>query len=566
MSRAAGSSALGVALPEMLKGIGAARIGAMAGVAAVLTAFFLYVFGLIAEPPKAILFSGLEPRDANQVITKLEAMNIPYDQRGDGGTILVPADEVAKVRMQLATEGLPSDGVGYEIFDKSDTFGTSAFVQNINRVRALEGELARTIRSLDAIDSARVHLVIPDRQIFARDNQPPSASIVVKTRQRLSRGQVSAIQHLVAAAVAGLSSDNVAIVDDRGDLLAGGEGANDSDAATAEAQEERTAAYEDRLRQRVENIVAGIVGPGHVRVQVAADMDLNRITQTAESYDPDSRVIRSSQTVEQNSSQKSAASPGAPVSVASALPGQQPPGGPVTDANDNTNSSNRTEETINYEISKTTKTEVQDAGQVKKLSVAVVVDGTYTQGANGQRTYAPRSADDMAKITQLVRSAIGFDAKRGDQLQVTNMRFATVDILPDEPMPAPPLGIDMQIWFKIAQVGILSLTALLVFLLVVRPMIRRLTLPVGAAGAALPGAPKGAGQIAQSTTDAGLHPQIAADGSPPPALPKREGTTIDVSQIEGQVRESAVRKVGDVVQAHPEEAMAIVRTWLHQPV
>jgi flagellar M-ring protein FliF len=156
----------------------------MAGVAAALTGFFLYVFGMIAEAPKAILFSGLEGREATSVITKLQALNIPYEQKGDGGTILIPSDQVSKIRMQLAAEGLPSDGVGYEIFDKTDTFGTTAFVQNVNRLRAIEGELARTIKSLDSIESARVHLVIPDRQIFARDNQPPSASVVVKTDRK----------------------------------------------------------------------------------------------------------------------------------------------------------------------------------------------------------------------------------------------------------------------------------------------------------------------------------------------------------------------------------------------
>ncbi|HEY4264432.1 MAG TPA: flagellar basal-body MS-ring/collar protein FliF, partial [Micropepsaceae bacterium] len=410
-------------MPEFFKGIGPARIGAMAGVAAALTAFFLYVFGMIAEAPKAILFSGLEAREATSVITKLEALNIPYEQKGDGGTILIPSDQVSKIRMQLASEGLPSAGVGYEIFDKTDTFGTTAFVQNVNRLRALEGELARTIKSLDSIDSARVHLVIPERQVFARDNQPPSASVVVKTRSRLSRGQVSAIQHLVAAAVAGLTANNVALVDDKGELLAGGGGA-DGDAATGAVQEERTSGFEDRLRQRVENIVSSIVGPGHSRVQVAAEMDFNRVTQTAETFDPDSRVVRSSQTVQQDSQSKDNHGGAAPVSVGTALPGQAAPATPPNDGS--TSANTRTEETVNYEISKVTKTQVLDAGQVKKLSVAVVVDGTYTPGANGQRAYAPRSTDDMGKITALVRSAIGFDEKRGDQLQVTNMRFADI--------------------------------------------------------------------------------------------------------------------------------------------
>ena len=541
----------------------------MAGVAAALTGFFLYVFGLIAEPPKSILFSGLEPRDASAVVAKLDAMSVKYEQRGDGGTILVPADQAAKIRMQLATEGVPAAGVGYEIFDKSDSFGTTAFVQNVNRLRALEGELARTIRSIESIDSARVHLVIPDRQIFAQANQQPSASVVIKTRTRLGRGPVTAIQHLVASAVQGLTPNGVAIIDDKGELLAGGP--SDGDNATSEAQEERTAGFEERLRQRIENIVASIVGPGHSRVQVAAELDYNRVTETAETFDPDSRVIRSSQTVQQDSSEKGNRTTAA-VSVGTAIPGQNAPQS-NTDATP-TSSNSRTEETVNYEISKTTKTQVQDAGTVKKLSVAVVVDGTYTAGANGQRTYAPRSAADMNNISQLVRTAVGYDEKRGDSVQVTNMRFADIDTGSESAAPVlPPLGLDSEVWFKLAQVLILSITALLVILLVVRPMIRRLTTPVAAtqSGAAALGAPgvQAAGAAALPAADPAnpnAPAQIAGQAGPAPLqLPKRE-STIDVSQIEGQVRESAVRKVGDVVQNHPEEAMAILRSWLHQPV
>src|ERR1700712_722394 len=179
----------------------------MAGVSAALPAFFLYVAGALTEPPKAILFSGLEPRDAAAVTAKLDAMNEKYEAKGDGGTILVPADDVTKLRMQLATDNLPAAGVGYEIFDKSDTFGATAFVQNINRLRALEGELARSIQTIEGIESARVHLVVPERQIFSRDEQAPSASVVLKTRGRMDHGQVEAIQHLVAAAVAALGPD-----------------------------------------------------------------------------------------------------------------------------------------------------------------------------------------------------------------------------------------------------------------------------------------------------------------------------------------------------------------------
>ena len=552
-------------LPDFLRGVGAARVGAMAGVAAALTLFFLYLFGAISEPAKSILFSGLEPREASQVTQKLDAMNVPYEARGDGGTILVPADQVTKLRMELASDGLPADGVGYEIFDKTDTFGTTTFVQNLNRVRALEGELARSIKSISLIETARVHLVIPDRQIFARDNQPPSASVVIKTRERISRGQVSAIQHLVAAAVQGLGANAVAIVDDKGELLAGG-GGDGSDQDVASEQEERTAGFEDKMRQSVEGIVTSIVGPGHARVQVAADMDFNRVTESSETFDPDSKVVRSSQTVQQDSNEKTPTTTQA-VSVANAIPGQAQGGA----AADNANSSNtRTEETINYEISKSTKTQVLEAGTIKKLSVAVVVDGIYTAGANGTRTYAARPAADMTKIEDLVKSSIGFDEKRGDMVKVTNMQFAAIDTGPDVPVVQPLLGLDTAIWFKLAQIVILSITALLVFLLVVKPMIRRLTTPiaVGAPGM-LPGAQGGNAAIAYTGGDAGqsggqMQGASGGDGQAANPAPKKE-SPIDISQIEGQVRESSVRKVGEVVGSHPEEAMAILRTWLHQP-
>src|SRR5580698_388156 len=438
----------------------------MAGVAAVLTAFFLYIAGAITEPPKTILYAGLEPRDAAAVTAKLDAMQVKYDEKGDGGTILVPADQVTKLRMALAQENLPSAGVGYEIFDKSDAFGTTAFVQNINRLRALEGELARSIQTIDGIESARVHLVIPERQIFSRDDQTPSASVVIKTRAVMAHGQVQAIQHLVAAAVASLTPDHVAIVDDRGNLLAGGDDKT-GDGASDANEDQSTNDFEERLRQRIESILASVVGPGHVRVQVSADMNYNHINTTEEKYDPDTKVVRSTQTVEQNASDATGGG-GAAVSVANALPGAASSGG--GDAGKST--SGRTEETTNYEISKTVTTSSQDGGDVKKLSVAVVVDGD-----GDAATYKPRSAADMAKITSLVKSTMGFDASRGDQVQVTNMEFARVDPSDATPASKPLLGLDPSYWFKIIEAAIMCVTALLIGLFVARPLIARMFAP-----------------------------------------------------------------------------------------
>ncbi|MDE2134815.1 MAG: flagellar M-ring protein FliF [Alphaproteobacteria bacterium] len=546
-------------MPDFIKAIGAARFGVMAGVAAALTAFFLYVAGVISEPPKTILFSGLESRDAAAVTAKLDAMNVPYEAKGDGATILVPADQVTKLRMQLAQENLPAAGVGYEIFDKSDAFGTTAFVQNINRLRALEGELARSIQTIDGIESVRVHLVIPERQIFSRDSQSPSASVVVKTRAMLAHGQVQAIQHLVAAAVASLSPDRVAIVDDRGNLLAGGQEKAGDDAAAGNSEQDTTD-FEDRMRRRVESMVASIVGQGHVRAEVTAEMNYTHTTSTSEDYNPDSKVVRSTQTVEQNSNDSNGAGAGA-VSVGNALPGQQ-----NSAAADNTKStSGRTEETTNYEISKTvttSATEGKDGNTLKRLSIAVAVDGTTDGGG-----YKPRSTQELKQIDTLVRSAIGYDAARGDQVQVVNMPFARVDTIGGTPAPSPFLGLDGPDWFKIIEAAILSVTALLIGLFVMRPLIARMFSPISFAAAStqIASGTPAAGQLAApSAQSAEAH---ASQGHAPAQIsaPRRE-SMIDISQIEGQVRESSVKKVGEVVQAHPEEALAILRTWLHQPV
>lgn len=534
-------------MPDFIKAIGAARFGVMAGVAAALTAFFLYTAGVLSTPPKSILFSGLDQREASAVSAKLDAMNVPYELKADGGTIMVPADQVTKLRMDLAQENLPSAGVGYEIFDKSDAFGTTAFVQNINRLRAIEGELARSIQTIDGVEMTRVHLVVPERQIFQRDQQNPSASVVIKTRTTFGKGQIQAIQHLVAAAVAGLTPERVAIVDDRGNLLAGGTEKTGED-ATASSQEQHTTDFEDRIRQRVESMVASVVGQGHVRAQVTANLDYNRINETSETYDPDSKVVRSTQTVERNSSDSNGS---APVSVANALPGQQQAG---TDATKS--SSGSTEETTNYEISKTVKTSVVDQGSVKRLSVAVVVDGEDKLGK-----YVPRTAEEMKQIEALVKSAIGYDSARGDLVQVVNMPFARVDTTVGTPAPQPLLGLDSAAWFKIIEAAIFSITALLIGLFVLRPLTKRMFAPlsvstVTTSTTALPGPNAVAGEL----------PAPEEEVARSTLTPGKVENMIDIQRIEGQVRESSVKKVGEVVSSHPEEALAILRSWLHQPV
>src|ERR1700753_2758782 len=268
---------------------------AMFAVTAALIGFFAFVIMRVTTPQMTTLFTDLSLDDSSAIIKDLERQAIPYEIRNDGSVIMVPKDKVTRLRMHLAEGGLPKGGgVGYEIFDKSDALGTTSFVQNINHLRALEGELARTIRSIDRIQDARVHLVLPDRPLFSRDAPEPSASIVLRVRGALEQQQVRAVRHLVASAVTGLKPTRVSIVDENGQLLADGE-AGDNENVIGD---ERRNAYEKRMRNEVEPIVPALCGAGRARVQLSADFDYNKITQTSDKFDPEGRVLRSSQTRE----------------------------------------------------------------------------------------------------------------------------------------------------------------------------------------------------------------------------------------------------------------------------
>jgi len=387
-------------LQNLVKSLGPVRLAVLGAVGAILLGFFAVIALSYTGEPKALLFSDVNVSDAAKMVEALDQMKVDYELKGDGTKIYVPESQVLRLRMQLAEKGLPAGGtVGYEIFDNADALGTTSFIQNINHLRALEGELARTIASIDGISSARVHLVLPERELFSRDKRDPSASIVLKISTRaLSAQQVKSIQYLVSSAVDGLTPGHVSIVDERGNLLATGMG-DDGQAMIAATAEERRIAYERRLREHVENIVGRVVGAGGARVEVAAQMDMTRVTKTSDLYDPDGQVVRSTQTVDDNSSSSNGKQNDG-VSIGNNLPNANQTG--AGDGATSRDASNRTEETINYEISRTTRTETQEPGRVERVSVAVLVDGTYVTGPDGKKTYQPRSKEELDKIATLV--------------------------------------------------------------------------------------------------------------------------------------------------------------------
>ncbi|MBX6321937.1 MAG: flagellar M-ring protein FliF [Rhodospirillaceae bacterium] len=542
-------------LLQTLRALGATKLIALGGVALALIAFFVFLTGRLAAPDMALLYADLEAGDSSQIVQKLEAMGVPYELKGDGTQIMVPRDRVLRLRMAMAEQGLPTGGsIGYEIFDRSDSLGTTNFVQRVNHLRALEGELARTIRSIAAISAARVHLVLPERALFSRDQPKPTASIFITTRRgaTLDPAQVQAIQHLVAAAVPGLKPSAVSIVDNWGTLLAkGGDGV--ADAADGGDADSKRIAYERRVAHSIEDLLQRSLGYGSVRVEVSADMDFDRITTNSEIYDPDGQVVRSTQTVEEKSDTGQGEGSQA-VSVTSNLPDPTTETAPSATTGDH---SARTEETVNYEISKKVETHVRETGVVKRLSVAVLVDGTYEPGPDGSApVYKPRSAEELKQIEKLVRSAAGIDQSRGDTVEVVNMRFAQ-DVDASEPAGGGAfMGLEKADLIRIGQIAVLGLLGVLALLFVGRPLVERL-LASPAAGAAAAMLPRPA---VAAALPAGGQAEPAPAGAPDPG----PETMIDVDQVEGRVKASSIKKMAEIVQNHPEEAVNIMRSWMYQ--
>ncbi|OQW62826.1 MAG: flagellar M-ring protein FliF, partial [Proteobacteria bacterium HN_bin10] len=443
---------------------GPTRLFAALGIAAVVAALLFTLVFRIGGEANALLFAGVETREAAEITQRLEQADIPYELRGDGGSIYVPRSRVLDARMMLSAEGLPSRGsIGYEIFDEPDALGQTQFQQNINRLRALEGELARTIASLDGVASARVHLVLPERQLFARDAEQPSASIVIQLRRdELTSGQVRAIRNLVASATPGLSANRVTILDETGRLLAAAASGED---AAAEGIDARQVATEERIRRTVTDIVEGVVGQGNARVQVTAEMDFNRISSTTQTFDPEGRVVRSTSSTEETSS--------SPSNGGSSTAGANvPDASRTTGSNSGPAGNESSQETINYEISNTTRTEISEGGRVRRLSVAVAVDGTLTPGeGDAAPTYTPRTEEEMQRLTALVRSAVGFNQERGDVVEVVNTQFARTAAAVEAQSPGMFAFLGNLDVMRIVEIVAALIAALAFVFFVLRPLV-----------------------------------------------------------------------------------------------
>lgn len=370
------------------------------------------------------LFTNLASEDAGEIVKKLKEAKTPYQITPDGKGVMVPADRVYELRLSLASEGLPQGGgVGFEIFDRKN-FGMTEFVQKLNYQRALQGELARTITQISGVEQARVHLVIPEKTLFKEAEKPPTASVVLKMKgsKSLRDSEVQGVVHLVSSSIEGMNADNVTVLDSRGKILSkGGSGAADASAKATTAMQETQRGYERNAEERLQTLLDRVVGGGKSVARVSATFDFKQVERVEEKFDPETIAVRSEQRTEEKAGGSAASSgvPGVQTNLGRTTPGS---GGA-------TGGGSKNDETLNYEVSRSTSRTVEPVGTLSKVSVAILVDGKYEaaapgkDGTAGKAKYVPRSPDELQKIEALVKGAVGFNQERGDQISIQNIPF-----------------------------------------------------------------------------------------------------------------------------------------------
>lgn len=371
------------------------------------------------------LFTNLTSEDAGEIVKKLQEAKTPYQITTDGKGVMVPADRVHELRLSLATEGLPQGGgVGFEIFDRKN-FGMTEFVQKLNYQRALQGELARTVSQITGVEQARVHLVIPEKSLFKDAEKPPTASVVLRMKggRALKDSEVQGVVHLVASSIEGMNTENVTVLDSRGKILSkGGSGMADATAKATNAMQETQRNYERNLEERLQTLLDRVVGGGKSVARVSATFDFKQVERVEEKFDPETIAVRSEQRTEEKSGGTliNAGVPGVQTNLGRNGVGA---GGGVGGGG------SKNDETLNYEVSRSTARIIEPVGALNKVSVAILVDGKYETGQPAQAgqeagpKYVPRSPEELQKIEALVKGAVGFNPERGDQISIQNIPF-----------------------------------------------------------------------------------------------------------------------------------------------
>lgn len=524
--------------------LGLALVAMVAGI--------LLVTSIITKPEFRTLYSGLSLSEASDIVRTLEQAGIQTKVSADGSIVYVPMDEFPRAGMALADNGLLSNGApGYELFDNGGGVGMNTFEQKVKRLRALQGELSKSIQTISGVDYAKVLLVLPEREAFSRETPNPSASVVVRTTANfeLEKRQANAIRHLVAAAVPNLTANRVTITTTDGIVIAGEDGGSASGEAGIQSKEE---VQEDRYARAITDILTARVGAGNVRVKVAVDLTNERKVVVSEDYNPDQQVVRSTQTRTEN--EENIDGSGDNVSVATNLPENQFD----TNLGGTTSTSKRqkTEEQINYEIGLTRTETIYEPGEVEKVSVAVLVNGIFERNDSGDVEYKERPQEEIARLEELVKTAIGFDESRGDSVSVDSLRFVDYSLEIGEPVASTIMDKITENIMTIIKWLFVLIAVALFLTLGFKPLVSQLagsnTVPAddeeGDIDSVQDATPEGP-EAATATADAG------AQKNEPEEL-------IGISSVDGGVRKRKLAQIADMVRNDQDEAVKILRAWI----
>ncbi len=548
------------AMVQSFQNMGSIRIVTLTVVGAILLAVFAFLSFRLSSPVMTPLYTNLSQEDAGRIVTELGSMGVSFQIASGGGEVLVNSADVLRVRMQLAQKGLPNKGsiVGYEVFDRDVAMGTSNFVLNVNLVRALEGELGRTISSMSTIRGARVHLVMPKRNLFEREAVRPSASVVLnlQDQSRMPAEETRAVRHMVSSAVPGMKAEDVTVVDSNGKILARGASAENGEAGAMapENAAEMQLEVELRYRQRIENLLEKVVGVGKVQAQVTAAMSFDRVVTNEEVYDPDGAVARSVQTSEEVATSRDGGA--GSVSVANNLPS-----GAAGGVGGDSSSTEKADEVTNFEISRKVTNQIQEVGKIQKLSVAVLIDGRYQtviaagEGGDDEEVeqYIPRTDEELEQLNSLVQTAIGYDRERGDNVEIINMQFTNegADFLMEEG-PFDWLIRDLDSIIKTFMVGIV---AILTIMLIIRPLVQRAFEVTAADDVGVE-----ENSALQVTSSGGLPAASAMEYD----MVMSEGQPVSVEMIQSNMGNAPAKRINELIDNNPEETLAVIRTWLRK--
>ncbi|MET3591988.1 flagellar M-ring protein FliF [Mesorhizobium shonense] len=537
-----------------LRGFGVRRLALMGGIAALVMAVIGVASVYLNRPAYETLYVGLDRSDVNQIGLVLGEAGIGFDVGADGTSVLVPAGTTAQARMLLAEKGLPtSANAGYELFDNVGSLGLTSFMQQITRVRALEGEIARTIQSIAGVKAARVHIVMSERANFRRDEQQPSASVVIRYAGVDAEKSAQSIRHLVAAAVPGLSADKVTVLDSNGNLLAAGDDTSNTSAARTLGVEQTV---EAQIGDNIRRALTPYLGPDNFRASVKADVNTDT-RQTEETiFDPESRVERSVQSVRTNeaSNQKQASTP---TSVEQNLPETQTTS---TEGPQSSSQNDRKEEITNYEINSKKIATVSNGYSVTKMSIAVVVNQERLKTILGKDATPEQIAKRVADIQKMVASATGFDDKRGDVIDVSAVEF--IDGLDGEPIDRPGILASIGTYSgTMINAGAFIVVVFLVAFFGLRPMAAALT--ASAKPAAVAGPSFDDVQRSLPTPDAPVA-AIASD-TPAGALPDARSGSTPLDDLRQKLRPAPQERLARMVDLNEERTAQILRKWAAAP-